>query len=734
MAAVVQHVLQHGWKAPRNTSGFSAPTTLACTHLMRERIFYQVLKNARRYHDIWYMSKDQCYSTTPPQHVLDDMMTGPHKFLRFREIALRLDAHRWKGCHSCTQDEDGYKNDDSYVAENIFPHHPSNRAAEIPRGHGHSFSHNNVTVPQQTQPTITPIPLHMTDHDSRSQSPKDIDDDFDDYDSAPIARTQENVLEKTWSFDGYGNFMLETCWSTWVDHGFRLNRRFFSMFSDDSPAQHIEHLLPTTASVETEESPYNTESSSSSWATKSDVSLTDDPILPSVQISTPDLPRSILGLQAMLDEAGPVENTTESQNVFICGKDRTGEFFRVDPAADEIHIAAEDIAASMDLDSFIYVTQQLKFQGAMHLHLLPLLGNRAPFWKTNHVSVKVLCPPTEAGSRSCTTKAYTLNQIPHTHFGQLGAGAVLFNVYIFFPRMIQKHRVRGFMLNMLPLPVQDLWLGSGVIPAAREVFSDDFPGTTEYVPWSLEQLRLKKGGDRGPKTIVTSPECLIGFQAALRRRVKHNPDLLQRFGSFFFVVDSRGIKLLSKQYALQTQPQAVVQDMLPFLDLQHMMDKEHGELILDLGVSYHPSAHLGPMVGLWKLAQVGTSYKVMGARQGKIHHACTLDGYGGRQAPMRKTRQMHTQLLSRSTYNLVFEVIRVGGRVQYLCSDVDAIKAGDKYMETCRAWKDLFHQATSKSFGVREEVRGSAAAIFDLFSIALEKVLLSNLCGIMKTS
>jgi hypothetical protein len=699
---------------------------------MRERIFYQVLKNARRYYDIWYMSKDQSYSTNPPQHVLDDMTTGPHKFLRFREIALRLDVHRWKGCHSCTQNEDGYQNNDPYLVQDISPSHSSDRPATR---HGHSFSHSNITVPQQIQLTIEPIPLHIADHDSQSQSAEDIDDDnFDDYSSAPIARTQENSFERTWSFDGYGNFMLETCWSTWVDHGFRLNPRFFSMFPDDLPAQHMEHLLPTTASMETEESPYDTESSSSSWATNSNPPLSDNPILPSVQTSTPDLPMSTLGLQGMLDEAGLVENTTESRNVFICGKDRAGGFFRVDPAADEIHIAAKDIAVSMDLDSFIYVTHQLKFRGAMHLHLLPLLGNRAPFWKTNHVSVKVLCPPTEAGSRSHTTKAYTLNQIPHTHFGQLGAGAVLFNVYVFFPRMIQKHRVHGFMLNMLPLPVQDLWLGSCVIPAAREVFSDDFPGTNEYVPWSLEQLRLKKGGDRGPKTVVTSPECLVALQTVLRRHVRHNPDLLQRFGSFFFVVDSRGIKLLSKQYALQTQPQAVVQDMLPFLDLQHMMDKEHGELILDLGVSYHPSADLGPTIGLWKLGQVDTSYRLMGCRQGKIHQACTLDGYGGRQAPMGKRRQMHTQFLSRSTYNLVFEVIRVGGRVQYLCSDADAIKAGDKYVDSCRAWKDLFHQAASKSFGVREEVRGSATAIFDLFSITLEKVLLSNLCSIVETS
>jgi len=47
----------------------------------------------------------------------------------------------------------------------------------------------------------------------------------------------------------------------------------------------------------------------------------------------------------MLDEAGPVANTPESQNVFVCGKDRTGEFFLVDPTKDEIKVSAEETSS-----------------------------------------------------------------------------------------------------------------------------------------------------------------------------------------------------------------------------------------------------------------------------------------------------------------------------------------------------------------------------------------------------
>jgi hypothetical protein len=155
----------------------------------------------------------------------------------------------------------------------------------------------------------------------------------------------------------------------------------------------------------------------------------------------------------------------------------------------------------------------------------------------------------------------------------------------------------------------------------------------------------------------------------------------------------------------------------------HMQNRKHGELILDMGISYHPlSREKGPLVGLWKLQQTGHSYQLMGTLAGTTHHTCTLAGYGGRQAKMDKSRRLKTELLYRSTYNLVFELVRVGNHGEYLCSDDDAIRAGSKYNDACQAWKSLFFQAMDKSFGVREEVRGSAAAILDLLPQAPAKV------------
>lgn len=474
----------------------SSTYKLPCFHLTHERIFYKVLKDSQRYYNIWHMSEGQrSYATSPPQHVVDDMITGPTKFLRFKEIALRLDTHRHRGCQYCAHRNDGTQNDDASHMEDLLPPHPSTNTAGTHHRSGHSSTNANLLTNHNTDPIVEAIPLHSVDSNAQQISPHNSNHNFDDYDSAPVLQAQHNTSDKTWSFDGYGNFMLETCWGTWIDCGYRLVPGFFSMFPHSLPAQHLEHLLPTLESQTQELSDTgSSEPLSSSWATNSVASpFSDDPIIHAVKPLRPDLPELTLGLRGMLDEAGPLENTMDSQNIFVCGKGRTGELFCVDPTVDETKIVTKDISTSYDLDSLIYVTHWLKFLAAMHLHLSPLVGSWAPFWKTNQVHIKILCPPTEVGSCSTTTKTFTLNQIPHTHFGQLGTGSVTFNIYIFFPRMIHKHATRKFMFNMIPLPVQELWFSNAIIPAVREVFYRCFSWDNRIYPRKFGRAAAEEG-------------------------------------------------------------------------------------------------------------------------------------------------------------------------------------------------------------------------------------------------
>jgi hypothetical protein len=212
------------------------------------------------------------------------------------------------------------------------------------------------------------------------------------------------------------------------------------------------------------------------------------------------------------------------------------------------------------------------------------------------------------------------------------------------------------------------------------------------------------------------------MQANLKQVLKEKPELLGRFGSFFFVVDARGIKFLSKQHAQDQDLYQALCTTVPELNWDHMNDRLHGELFLDLGISYHPSSTSGPLVGLWKLPMVEASYTMMGMKAGTTHHSCTLSGYGGKQAEMRLERMKQVHIAFRSTYNLCFEVVRCPGQAQYLCTDEEAIKVNDKFLIGCDQWKKLFQTAQQNSFGVREEIRGSGIALVDILHAAAKKV------------
>jgi hypothetical protein len=154
----------------------------------------------------------------------------------------------------------------------------------------------------------------------------------------------------------------------------------------------VDHLLflvtPKSMTIE----PQKFEEDSSPWNTTSEWEFTDMSVKNRETQLLP-LPDVILALKGMLDEAGLVKNTPESQNVFICGKTCGREFIGVNPKKDAMEIANTDITLSLYFDSLMHVTQDLKFHEAMYLHLLPLLRSRTPFLKTNHVTVKVLCSP-----------------------------------------------------------------------------------------------------------------------------------------------------------------------------------------------------------------------------------------------------------------------------------------------------------------------------------------------------
>src|SRR6266481_9700907 len=99
------------------------------------------------------------------------------------------------------------------------------------------------------------------------------------------------------------------------------------------------------------------------------------------------------------------------------------------------------------------------------------------------------------------------------------------------------------------------------------------------------------------------------------------------FGSFFFIGEVKGCKLLTKEgLGAYADPYQALQAEMPALDFNYMALREHRQLFMDLGITYHAEGE-GPLVGLWKLAHAGASYAKGGMNIPVVHNTATLSQY-----------------------------------------------------------------------------------------------------------
>jgi hypothetical protein len=560
------------------------------------------------------------------------------------------------------------------------------------------------------------------------------DPTFDDYDTAPPLLNAPSP-SGTYTFGANGVLQKEKMWSRWIDRGLRLIPGFHIAFSKTQAIPYLQEQSLGTGESQPDSSPWT----HSSDETSSDVerrSENEGTILqgldngPSTSLEPGQGITGLvdLGLREMLDEAGPQADAAHSQSVFLKGIARSGSYIRICPEKDSVAVDPSLIVRKTDIDSLIWVGRHLQFRSACNVHLTPVHSHAPPFAKSNHVFVRLLLPPTQAqwddGQLSGESKCFNLSQIPHMQFGHIGEGETRFNVIICFPRMTFKPVGSKHMQTLIPPVVQEVWLTNCLIAALLDTFGAQYPGTMEYIPRSVEELRLKSGEDRRAHTIALSPPALSSLQDTLHTKVKENPRLLSRFGSFFFVVDSRGFKILSKQHAWNAEAAVILRQMLPSLDFDYMMDRHKGELFLDMGVSYHVEGHIGEsLVGLWKLPDLQETYQMVGFQKPIKHHTNTLLSLGGLQAKMRKKQSVAHHILSRLSYNLVFQVIRSPSTKEYVCSVNDAIKGDGKFVRGCDNWTRLFSGASQQAYGVRDEIRGGAGAILNILDASRVEVI-----------
>jgi len=433
------------------------------------------------------------------------------------------------------------------------------------------------------------------------------------------------------------------------------------------------------------------------------------------------------------DSPGINQQCRHGHNIFVRGRvpifGEEEKYLLVDLEQDKIDFAEDDIEISVDIDSIIWITRRLVCKSSIGVYLTPIYDSKPGIPRHNHVYVDILVPQSEDDQRALgprtewISKKFPLNAIPHTPIGRLASstGHVL-SIYIFFPRMIHRSPFTGKRMNMMPKGVLDPFWEEIFLPAIDKHLEAN-EGWTPYVSQTLEEGRYKqRGSSRSPKMIPLSNHAFLEIQDIMKELIMEEEDH-SMYGSFFFVVEGKGIKLLTKdgQGGQYISPEVALRHNLSCLSWDYMLDRNHGELVVDVGISFTPKSKV-PVIGLWRLDALEESYAAAGFNLGTLHHHCMLHKYGALQAEMPEDRALQTHVAFRNTYNIYYEAVRPNNNKPTFTTDSDAYNLTSMYHKECSGTIKILCKAKKKTYGVRDEYRVSGQAAQVLLQDIIPKV------------
>lgn len=554
-------------------------------------------------------------------------------------------------------------------------------------------------------PDPIPIPNHpfLAIHPSHKVAGKD----FDDYYDGPTVDDDPPVPVAIINFplNPHGQRLHSSVWTMFRDHGPRLEPSFYQMFNREKPILPVEHFLPVPRDHPT-------------------------PSFPSVD------PARVLGVQELLDcmkqhlalQAGDpksmnIDYLLRGRFPLEGGGEQPGDdsdLFGIDPSRDELDNVQVQI--TLDIDSVIWIHRSLKYNLGVKLWLTSTFGHTAPISKHNHTYINILPPRCSNGDQEFISMPAGVHSIPHMRCIQAGTGSASINTSVAFPRMRHKGEYSNRTISTIPSIVQDLFLGSVLLPALKRTVKKTAAAYTEY---SLADLTWKAGN---MKSIPLLPEQLPAFQEAMDDIISRDPDL-DIFGSYFFITDARGIKGWTVDGGGIAEAGGSAIEALalqfPAMDWLYMSDRRNGELLLDLGIGFHPITNEDDedgVVGIWKVDMLRQSYARAGYKAPDIHPTSTFRDFGNMQAEMLPKRRQATHLVFRQEYNLAYEVVRTASNHVNVCTEPVAYRGNRAYTDAVSNMLRAFENASGKSFGVRTEVRMGIQALAEIYPKVLQLV------------
>jgi hypothetical protein len=560
------------------------------------------------------------------------------------------------------------------------------------------------------------------------------DPNYDDYWGGP---TKEDVCafrDPIHAFSLYDPLLssvhFKSPWTTWRDNGPRLMRRFAHTYYLCRPMLLEKHVMPLVPEYKAQSSIRHFE----------DMHVTPRPIgrtgIPELRlVSSGDI--ELLGAEEMLDriktEGGEIDPNM-LLSYFVRGRTREENYVCVDLERDGINPMDLKIDLSVDIDSFVWVADLIKVATPVGLMVTPSLRNNPGIKKHNHVYVEILEPLTDLEAAQPTRpwleRRIPLSNIPHTLFTKITEGNSPIYCYIFFPRMIHHQEYTGRQATYLPLEILVWFWNMVVLPALRFVI--DSTSREPFYEFSVKEYTRKRAGKKaaGDDALYSGfskqvdPTTFVRLQNKMRDILEEASDTQQmdRFKSFFFVVECKGFKL----NVISKRGDTVMESLrhnVPQMAWDYVLDRKNGEVHMDVGFTYHPQrAKVGKqddkgksgVTGLWRMGYLEESFSKGGYKAGTAHPINTLAGFGALQAEMTRERSQRVQIMLRSSYNLIYEAVRKKDNDPWFCGDADAYNLTETFLSACEEKSKQYSNRGSRSYGVRDEYRVSGQAAIDI--------------------
>ncbi|PPQ87667.1 hypothetical protein CVT24_007173, partial [Panaeolus cyanescens] len=363
----------------------------------------------------------------------------------------------------------------------------------------------------------------------------------------------------------------------------------------------------------------------------------------------------------------------------------------------------------------------------------PVIRNKAPIWKTNHINVNIIHPPPEheIGTTRSTfdVDEFPLSRIPHLLLGNLNAKRAA-DILVFFPRAMHQDPTTGYWANTVPKDVQDLFWDHVLNPALIQTTK---PTRMPYTHSDRQHLRFKQGRGRShlPGNHVVPGSQLTEMFQVMNNILNNDHVGLAAFRSFFIVVQIKGCKHDTHEESEDISEAlrlaiANLESAFPALDWSYMKDRSNGEVYYDAGLTIQPVLEPDeqPLVGLWRLDSLEATYGAAGFLSGDLHTINTFSLYGGMQAEAPKERAKRTHLAFQSTYNLAYEAVRQKDNSRDLFKESSVYERDVRFQQEVSSVCNVMKEVRDRSYGVRWESRVGVLALDVLIESLHDRVTL----------